>query len=79
MSWSKKGIYKDVATAQAAIEADGHLPSEVKSYISRGLANIPDQSQPVSIDGHGHVCDGPGSYATTSCSLNVQPLVFTDK
>lgn len=79
MSWSKEGLYRNVEAAQVAIESDYTLPVEIKGYILKSLSYLPDPAAPVWIKGHGHVCDGPGSYAVTSCQLTVTPMAFSEK
>lgn len=79
MSWSKEGLYKNVAAAQVAIESDYSLPSEIKSYILKGLSYLPDPEAPVWIKGNGHVCDGPGSYQVTTATLDVRSMRFADR
>lgn len=78
MSWSKEGFYKDVEAAQVAIEADYMLPVAIKTYILAGLTYLAP-SAPVYIKGHGHLCDGPGSYAVTSAELTVKSMPFAEK
>ena len=83
MSWSKEGLYKNVETAHHAIEHDARLPREIKDYIIRGLSHWSgkslDHDSPVYIKGFGHVCDGPGSYEQTTCTLEVNPIPFVEK
>lgn len=79
MSWSKVGLYKNVEAAQMAVESDYSVPAEIKAYILKGLSYLPDPASPVWIEGHGHVCDGPGSYVQTSCQLTVKPMPFSEK
>lgn len=78
MSWSIDKKFKTVTIAVEKISGDANLPSEIKSYIVRGLSGLPKQDGPVEVSGSGHVCEGPGSYEQTTCTLSVKPLVLVE-
>jgi hypothetical protein len=86
MSWSlDRDDLKNADSAEAAriIEEHPHLPRAVKDYVLAGIEGIArycgspggDAAIPkVTITGHGHLCEGVGSYYVTSATIDVRPV-----
>lgn len=49
-----------------------HGPESVKEFIRKALEHL--TSPQVKVYAYGHLCDGPGSYNISNCSLTVSPV-----
>ena len=76
MSWTLPSL-SGVSLKEAHRQLDNTvLPQPIREYVKLGLAGIAvryGDEVNVSISGHGHVCDGPGSYDVTSATIQIAP------
>lgn len=50
-------------------------PQPIKDYVLMGVAGLRarhGEDVKVTISGHGHLCDGPGSYEVTTATIEVK-------
>jgi hypothetical protein len=74
MSWALFGIEgATVGEAHAAL-LKGGAPDSIRAYVVAGISGLVAKygdDVRVTVTGHGHLCDGPGSYEVTSATILV--------
>ena len=76
MSWSIYPKIKNVPASEAhkMVEENKHTPQPIRDYIAAGINGLAikyGMDVKVSVTGHGHLCDGEGSYEVTTATLQV--------
>lgn len=79
MSFSKEAFFRDAQEAAGHVDSWKDIPLFVREFILAALNHLPNKMMPVQVGCNGHICDGPGSYSTSNCSITVKPMEFSVK